>query len=91
MTSTEIRKRHRLLVKLGFRPRHFWKRKHCTHYNRANHKYRINCLGNIDKSCVHADFDRWANSTEKTWTWDEFLGVFDIARAAIKAVEGEKA
>lgn len=72
MTATDIRKRHRLLVKLGFRPRYYWKKMRCSHYNRGGYKWRINMHGHIQRSCVHAEFDRWANSTEQTWTWDAF-------------------
>jgi hypothetical protein len=71
MTKTEWRKRHRLLIKLGFRPRFYW-HGYCHHYNKGGFRWRINMHGDIQRSCCHEDFDRWANSTEQTWTWQEF-------------------
>lgn len=90
MTATEWRKRHRLLIKLGFRPFRYYQKMRTGHYNKGGYKWRINRHGNIDRSCVHADFDRWANSTEQTWTWDEFKECSDIARKISASINSTK-
>lgn len=73
MTATDVRKRHRFLLKHGYRPMYFWERMRCSHYNKGGYKWRINSRGGIDRSCPHDEFDRWANSTEQTWTFEEFV------------------
>lgn len=74
LTLKEIRKRERWLIKNKYRPSSIHnKRIYC--FNKGGHKFRINRHGDVDMSCSHADFDRWANSTEKTWTFEEFKNV----------------
>lgn len=33
----------------------------------SGRRWRINVSGTFDMSCPNADFDRWANSTERTF------------------------
>ena len=45
-----------------------WKRQHWSKFSLIGHgrHWRVNCLGQFQMSEVHATFDRWANSTERT-------------------------
>lgn len=64
------------LKKLGFSvPKNFFK---CSILKLNQRFYRFRWSNTdevylVDISCLEEDFDRWANSTEKTVTFQEFL------------------
>jgi hypothetical protein len=47
----------------------------CGIFSRGNRLYRLRWSAEcvlLDESCTKPEFDRWANSTERTFTWSSF-------------------
>lgn len=75
-----------LLKRLGFKvPKSFFKNGCVAEYK--NRKYRFRHWGDcytknttfvVDIGTCNQDFDRWANSTERCITFDEFLTEFGV-------------